>query len=393
LLYALLRNLGWREMTHANNIDVFNETPHHEEQAELSGFGSRLPAKSVVAMWPLLFVLAMAGIVQLTAETDGLRMLPSECRTMDDYRLLERRLTGLLPVEIIIHHRDNSMLATRIALTRQVAAYLRSDPNIETVSDSTELYPTSPQDAASAMRQVANRQQGDSFLGQITDDGRSWRLTAFVASANGRTLDHIVSQLEADLAAHIDVTVTGLVPLIVAAQGEIFDSLATSLVVAAVVLLVILWIAFRSITAAALIVLLNITPVTIVFGSLGWLGHPINMATLTTASIALGVALDDTLHLLENFRFHCELFPEESSEEIVSRTLRTCLSPMIKTTLIAGAGMASMALSPFIPIAEFGCMLALLLAVALVGDTILLPAILRTQLGNCLRPIHHGLAV
>lgn len=349
----------------------------------LSHVLSRVPVEWAVGLWPVLVALAIPGLMRLKAETDGLRLLPDDCQTMEDYRVLERRLTGQLPVEIIIHHDPNSPWPRRCTITRHIGAWLRAHPYIESVSDGSGLFPHDDALAGSVMQQVA-AQSPEAFRGHLTADGLQWRLTAYVASDQGAMLDRIVADVKDNVSRVSDVTVTGLVPLIVASQGEIFQSLAISLIAAAGVLFGVLWIAEGSMLAAGLIVLLNVTPVALVFGGLGWLGHPITMATLTTASIALGIALDDTMHLIENVRMERNAWPDRSIDDVVTATLERCVAPMIQTTLIAGAGMAVLAASPFVPIAEFGGIMATLLGLALLGDAVLLPAVLRTTLGTCL---------
>ena len=364
-----------------SNLAIEPLPTKQRQTGAVAAFINRFPPRATVALWPLLMILAVVGLLQLRAETDGLQMLPRDCRTIDDYRLIERRLTGQLPVEVIVHQPNDTTLAERVHSVRQVASNIRKNRYVEGVSDFTAIYPPQVNQAAAAMQRAG--EQSNAFLGQISNDGKNWRLIVYVASRNGGELGHIIDGIKADAAEQSDVIATGLVPLIVAAQGEIFRSLAVSLVVAAGVLLVVLWVSFGSIDAAVLIVLLNITPVAFVFGLLGWLGHPINMATLTTASIALGVALDDTMHLLENYRFERRARPNQSIDKVVQDTLKLSIPPMIQTSLIAGTGMAVLGLSSFVPIAEFGGMIAVLLAFALLGDTILLPAVLRTRVGGC----------
>jgi hypothetical protein len=99
-----------------------------------------------------------------------------------------------------------------------------------------------------------------------------------------------------------------------------------------------------------------------------------------TASVALGVAVDDTIHFLTWFR--------RGIGEGLSRVDATmlaydrCATAMAQTTLIGGLGLAVFATSTFTPTQQFGYLMITMLATALVGDLLLLPALLASPLGH-----------
>ena len=55
---------------------------------------------------------------------------------------------------------------------------------------------------------------------------------------------------------------------------------------------------------------------------------------------------------------------------------------MLQTTIICGAGLLVFVVSPFVPIARFGLVMAIMLALGLIGDLVLLPAALCSSLGS-----------
>jgi predicted RND superfamily exporter protein len=254
---------------------------------------------------------------------------------------------------------------------------------VEDVFDFLTFFPKSDEQATEILRELnGKRRLAPMLRTRLNKNQTRWRLTANVASAAGQRLGAIVNELPQPTESKMKVTYTGVVPLILSAQHEIFAGLGRSLLAASAVLFVILTIAFRSPGMALLLLLLNISPVLIVFGLLGWLGHAINIATLTTATVALGVALDDTLHFVAYFREESIRQPNVSSRHIASITAEHCFRPMMQTTFVASLGLGTLALSSFVPIAEFGVLLSTLLMVALLGDLILLPALLSTVLGR-----------
>ncbi len=125
----------------------------------------------------------------------------------------------------------------------------------------------------------------------------------------------------------------------------------------------------------------NVTPILLVFGTLGWFGVPTDIGTMMTGSIALGIAVDGTFHLLTRYR---EVFAEtRDTRKATAEALVTTGPPIVQATLITGLGMLALGMSNFGPTFRFGLLMAASLGVALIGDLILLPCLLY------LRPSRH----
>jgi predicted RND superfamily exporter protein len=73
---------------------------------------------------------------------------------------------------------------------------------------------------------------------------------------------------------------------------------------------------------------------------------------------------------------------DHSRQAAVVGAFERCAPAMTQTTLIAGLGLLVYVQSHFLPIAQFGLLMFILLLAALVGDLLLLPAILATRLGE-----------
>ncbi|MCA9160094.1 MAG: hypothetical protein KDA72_17290, partial [Planctomycetales bacterium] len=88
-------------------------------------------------------------------------------------------------------------------------------------------------------------------------------------------------------------------------------------------------------------------------------------------SIALGIAVDDTFHMLVAYQRQ-----KTSGDDVVDRALKQTYFPILSTSLICGAGMLVFLACDFIAAARFGGLLATMLMAALFGDLVLLPALL-----------------
>ena len=117
---------------------------------------------------------------------------------------------------------------------------------------------------------------------------------------------------------------------------------------------------------------------------MGLLGIEIEVGSMMTASAALGIAVDDTLHFVTWFRRGVEQGLDR--RDAVRFAYERCGTAMVQTSLICGLGMSVFVMSEFVPIARFAWLMAAMLAAALLADLIVLPAILVGPLGRFFLP-------
>ncbi|MEZ6088505.1 MAG: MMPL family transporter [Pirellulaceae bacterium] len=200
-------------------------------------------------------------------------------------------------------------------------------------------------------------------------------------------------------AGPLQVVYTGIVPLVYKAQRTLLISLVESTFLAFVLIGIVMSVLLNpgrrigkllpknvayGVAAGSLSMLPNLFPVIVIFGLLGHTGSIVDLGKMMTASVAMGVAVDDTIHFLEWFRQG--LAQGMTRREAVLEAYRRVGPAMTQTTVLGGLGLFIFALSSFTPTQSFGVMMLLLLAAALVGDLIFLPAILVSPLGKVFRP-------
>ena len=141
-------------------------------------------------------------------------------------------------------------------------------------------------------------------------------------------------------------------------------------------------VALRSVPAALVAMLPNAFPAATVYGFLCWIGKPIDIGVMMTASVALGIAVDDTVHFLTWYRRGRAA--GYSSHRAIALSFRRCAGAILQTTAICGLGLQAYLLSEFVPIHTFAALIGILLAAAVLGDLAFLPAIICSPLGRFL---------
>jgi uncharacterized protein len=131
---------------------------------------------------------------------------------------------------------------------------------------------------------------------------------------------------------------------------------------------------------------------------MGWLGVVVDIGSVMTPCVALGVTIDDVIHFLLWFRRGIER--GLSAPEAVTLAYAGCGRAMVQSWSVIGLGLSAFALSSFIPTFRFGALMIGLLTVGLIGNLFFLPALLAGPLGRLvaahmprrtLEPIAHTL--
>ena len=182
----------------------------------------------------------------------------------------------------------------------------------------------------------------------------------------------------------ISVTYTGLVPIVYKAQRTLLASLIQSTGWAFVAISIVMMVLLRNPVAGIVSMLPNVFPVVVIFGIMGWSEILVDIGTMMTASVAMGVAVDDTIHFLTWFRRGLD--EGLNRDSAIMLAYDRCATAMTQTTLIGGLGLSVFALSTFTPTQRFGILMLLLMLAALIGDLIFLPALLAGPAGRIFRP-------
>jgi predicted RND superfamily exporter protein len=119
----------------------------------------------------------------------------------------------------------------------------------------------------------------------------------------------------------------------------------------------------------------NLLPIMMIMGVMGLLGVPIDMSNLLIASIAIGIAVDDTIHFLHHFSTAYER--SGSVEAAIGHTFRHSGRALVSTSVILTLGFCVYVTAEMANLARFGMLVALTVVFALVIDLLLTPALLR----------------
>ena len=366
----------------------------------------------------LLFAVCLPvlgyGVSRIRTSVSLRDLLSARSKIIRNYEWLESNIGPLIPVDVILRFpepdpEDPYALLQRIRLVERTRKCVHQMPAVGgTLAASTFLpqIPTGRRPRHTAWSGVLaprihkNRQRLVDIHYLYDEYGESdgqrpreelWRISGRVKALGDLDYASFLDQLQRevndsllrdDTAGSLGVTakVTGGVFLVAMAQDQLLVDLRNSFLIAFLLIAVAMMVLTRSVSAGLLSMIPNAFPALLIFGLMGWLDVAVDVGTMMTASVALGIAVDDTSHFLTWFRRG--LAKGLPKIEAIRYAYAQCATAMLETSVICGFGILPFALSPFMPVARFAILMFVLLFAAIAGNLLLLAAALASPAGR-----------
>ena len=335
------------------------------------------------------WVLSFAGVVFLISiglttrarvESNVLKFFPDDSKISRDYQFIAQNLTGLYTVELDAST-DTPNGSTLLKAVDKLSVQLAGRPEVAKVINYRSLATCLAEIPRPALMpaQATRRNPLKLMLRkyQRVEDGQiSLRMSVLVRAMSSRDFYVLLDLIEKEAKQHIghlaQYTITGAVPLLNAAQQSLIDTQVRSFAVACSVILALIAVFMKSIRAMLAAVLPNLVPIFSVFAVMVILNIPFDTATVMIASVAIGIAADDTVHFLSHFRQEKKL--GNNTEAAVRGTFLKAGRAITFTSVVASAGFVILLLAEFKPIQYFGMLGSVTMITAWIGDVFILPA-------------------
>jgi len=115
-----------------------------------------------------------------------------------------------------------------------------------------------------------------------------------------------------------------------------------------------------------------------------WTGEPLRLTSVLLFTVSLGIAVDDTIHFL--VRFRRELAEGQNVDDAIRNSITSVGAALVVSTLVLIAGFSASAISVMPHSQLFSKLACISVAVAFIGDMVLLPAILRVAYRDKQKP-------
>jgi uncharacterized protein len=345
-------------------------------------------------------IVALAGIIGISrvrVETNPVGFFKEDTSISRHFHDIYRDMAGSFPINVVVDSKEDDYFEKPGHLKKiaRLQKFLDSLDGVDkTVSfiDYLKLvnYATNqhkeefyalPEEPFEIRMLVNNYKTmlGNDMLKRFVNEDSS-KLNILLRTHISSSVDFLAAQrsiekhLRENLPEGFSFQVTGFGVVISQSSKLLTEGQVKSLSLTLILIFGIMFLLFMSYKVGFIGMLPNCFPIIVNFGLMGWLGIPLSVATSLIASVAIGLAVDDTIHYL--VRYNREFKKDLDKNRALQDTIKRVGKPIILTTLTVGIGFSILMFSNFRPTAVFGLMMVVTMFSALVADLILLPSLM-----------------
>lgn len=357
---------------------------------------SRLCAYSIMG----LIIFMLCGAPYIHSDPQLLRMLTDSTREIQDLRFVERNLTPVSSVELIVAAKENDFkkpemwkkvhdMEQKIRAISEVSSIDSFLPLMEYLytlaskpdGSAGDLF-SNPKSVPQLLILTSLNSDGQKMLRRFLDDRLSMlRLTVRIRNSPqvtiGETIESIRSAAASVMGTSANVYVTGDLAVFESQASDIVESQASSLILAVFYMSMLLTIQFRSISLGIVSLLPQVLPQAIIFGLMGWFRIPLDSVTVFAAAVSIGLTVDNTVHLLTQLKRELQTSgTAQSIQDCLSRAYDVTARAMISNHTVIFFGFIMLLISPYRPVIYVGILGSAAILFSLIGDLIFMPGVI-----------------
>jgi len=355
----------------------------------------------ILSICTIIIGVSIAGITQLRFSHQPFKWLSIEEPSRLALDLIDDRLKGASAIEIVVDTKkpnglyDPKIMAgleqlshsigaldtgfVTVGKTLSVADILKESNRALHAND--DAYYAIPKDRALIAQELFlfENSGSDDMEDFVDSQFQKARFTAkmpWVDSIHLQDLDKILTaKFRAVLGDEVDITVTGMNALLGRTMEATIYSMGESYIIAAGVITLMMIAFLGNIRIGFISMIPNLSPIVVTLGIMGWLDVPLDLFTMLIGSIAIGLAVDDTIHFLHNYRrYHHNT---GSVETAIRESLLSTGRAMLVTSVVLSLGFFVYTFSTLQNLINFGWLTGMTIILALLSDTFLAPALMK----------------
>lgn len=351
----------------------------------------------------LIIGFSIWGMTRLEAIGFIVDDLPEDETVYRDLKFFEENFNGVMPLEVVIDTRRKNGATSLTtmkkidALNRHIQKHPEVGPSLSIIEgvkfarqayyngDSSSYALPNMFDAAFIQPYLRAKPGSGGMFNQVVNsfvdsNKQIARISYSMLDVGTKNLPPILDSIRPKAlslfdTSKYDVTFTGVSVVFLEGSRFIINSLRNSILLAFVMIFGCMIFLFRSWRILLISIVINIIPLVITAGIMGWSGIVLKPSTVLVFSIALGITVDVTIRFLVNFRQELAKNKDDIAAT-VDKTIKDTGLSIIYTSLILIAGFGVFILSRFDGTKSLGLLTSITLFIAMITNLILQPALL-----------------
>lgn len=277
--------------------------------------------------------------------------------------------------EVVAEHRERG---ARITHTSSIVEIVKESHQALNADD--PAYYALPQDARLIAQELLLFENGgaDDLEKVVDPDYRRTHLTLKTTWRDGVHLARFIRESEADFAARLaglaSLEITGMSAVVSRTVDATTESMLRSYALALALITPLMMVLIGSLRAGLVSMVPNLVPIAMTLALMAVLDIPIDMFTLLAGCIAIGLAVDDTIHFIAGFRRH--LAQGHDAERAVTLTMQSTGQALLFTSIVLTSGFIVLTLSSLLNLRQVGILTSFAIGSAFLLDVTVTPALL-----------------
>jgi len=352
---------------------------------------------AIILGFILVFASGVLFISDLEINTYPGEYLNKNTKVRQDSEYIEEKFGGYLPFEIIIRSTtDQKIITTKnLILLEKFQKKIASETQLSNPTsivdavkylsqqlspDQTYALPASDQVTSQLL--LLYEMDESNRLRELTDVGYTEaRVTGRVKMLSAKDFGTIINQINVIFnqlnaaSKDLELIPQGYLPLYVHMVNYITSSLLYSFLGAFVLIGIFMFLFIRKTDITIISLISNLIPLSIVVILMYWFSIPLDMGTVMIAAIMLGIAVDDTMHLVHAYFTNRKLGKDKSAS--IDYALKTTMPALIISTAALALGFLIIGMSSLKSLQNFGFLCAATVTFTFIADILLLPSIVK----------------
>ncbi|WP_340112388.1 efflux RND transporter permease subunit [Maribellus mangrovi] len=342
--------------------------------------------KQILWIWIVLVLAAVTGITMIQRNVDIRNYFKKENPTRIAEDIMTEKFGGTKPV--FVHFEGDILDPTVLKTMVRMEEYMKKDPNIistQSVADLViaingafgegEKIPDEKEIVEQLWFLLDGNENIQKFVSPELDEAVI--ISKFVSSDNEAKeifANYMQKFIDENSDDDCKIQITGMPFIDVKMDRSLINSQIGSLLIAIFFVILIVGIVLRSLVSGIFAALPIIASIIILFGFMGFTKIPLNIGTVLVASVAVGIGIDYSIHVITHFKK--AINNGETISEAVNETIEISGRAIIINVFSVSAGFLVLLFSEMVPLEYFGLLVSLSMVGSGLGAMTLLPSIL-----------------